>query len=228
MVLKKFQDKPLSGLLAGIVMIKLLRGECKISRSVRRSINAVKIDFLILRNFGKNFVDGGFMWKDQDEKNEHFHFFPKNDNIGIGLVVTDETKKYPNPDRHIPVDNKKFFEVFGKEIDSYFKKNQEIVDSQTTRFDKCRIITYNPEVTDTKKKKKMLYLEIDENEKEITIDEFRNTESVLGIVLDEFGIVNEFVVKKGNKIYCFDYKVLREICLKLFPILRENYKHSES
>ena len=34
---------------------KITWRECNISRSIRRSINAVKIDFLILKNFGKDF-----------------------------------------------------------------------------------------------------------------------------------------------------------------------------
>src|SRR5690348_8608 len=103
MVLTKFQDKPLLGLLLGMTLVKLLRGEFKIPRVKRRAIKAVKINFLILKNFGKDSPDSEFMWKDNDEKNKHFHFFPKNDRIGIGLVVTDETKPHSSADRHIRV-----------------------------------------------------------------------------------------------------------------------------
>lgn len=227
MVLTKFQDKSLRGLLVGVTLVKLLKGECNISRPVRRSINAVKIDFLILKNFGKDSSTVDFMWKDIDEKNEHFHFFPKNDRVGIGLVVTDETKLYPNPDRHIPVDNQKFFEVFARELDSYFKNEREILDVTTSKFDKCCIITYKPEVTVDKVQKKILHLSLAENEKEVTTAEFKKTNNVLGIIINEQGDVDDFVVKKDDKIHCFDYKALRKISLELFPILKENYKYSK-
>jgi hypothetical protein len=227
MVLTKFQDKSLRGLLVGVILIKLLKGECNISRPVRRSINAVKIDFLILKNLGKSLSTVDFMWKDIDEKNEHFHFFPKNDRVGIGLVVTDETKLRPNPDRHIPVDNQKFFEVFGRELNIYFKNEREILDITTSKFDKCRIITYKPEVTVDKVQKKILHLNLAENEIEVTPAEFKKTNNVLGIIINEQGEVNDFVVKKENKIHCFNYNALRKISLELFPVLKENYPHSK-
>lgn len=225
MVLTKFQDKSLRGLLVGVTMIKLLRGECNISRDKRRAIDGVQIDFLILKKLGKDF-DVDIIWKDLDEKNEHFHFFPKKDQVGIGLVITDETKAYPNPDRHIPVDNVRFFEVFGKELHSYFQNEQKILDVSTSKFDKSRIITYNPQVTGGPIKKKILRLTVEENEKEITAEDLKKINNVLGIVINEQGDVNDFIVKKDNKIQCFDYNALRKITLELFPILKENYQQS--
>ncbi len=225
MVLERFHDKHLSGLLIGIVLVKLLRGECNIKRSVRRSINAVKIDFLILKNFGDTFANGGFMWKDVDENNEHFHFFPKDSCLGIGLIVTDESKTYPNPERHTEVNHDKFFEIFGNELYIYFKNNQQILELDTDRFDNHRIITYNPEVNFDKIKKKILYLKLDENEKEVSFQEFKKLDGGLGIVLDENKKVSNFIVKKEGKIHCFGYGALKNISQELFPVLRENQKN---
>jgi len=225
MVLDRFQDKHLSGLFIGIVLVKL-RGECNIERSVRRSINAVKIGFLILKKFRNSFEDGGFMWKDVDENDEHFHFFPKDSRLGIGLVVTDESKKYPDPERNTEVNHEKFFEVFGNELYIYFKNNQQILDLNTDRFDNQRIIIYKPEVNFDKIKKKILYLKLDENEKEVSFQEFKKSDEGLGIVLDENEKVSNFIVKKEEKIHCFGYNALKNISQELFPVLRENQKFS--
>ena len=75
MVSRKFQDKALHGLLVGISIIKLLRGEFNISRSARRTINAVQLDFLILRNFGKGDSGINFMWKDVVAKKTNISIF---------------------------------------------------------------------------------------------------------------------------------------------------------
>ncbi len=234
MTLTIFQDKPLSGFLVGITMMKILRKEISIPRRIRRKINAVKLGFLIFKSFGKDFsdvnlekglADVNFMWKDSDDKNSHLHFFPQNDQIGIGMVVTDETKS--SSEKHFPVDNKKFFEVFGREVDDYFKNEQEILDISTSRFDKSRIISYSPNVVTDKVKGKMLYLKLEENEKELSIQEFKNTEEVLGINITKEGKAEYLVIKKDNKIHCYGYPALKKIAIELFPILGVNYKSHE-
>jgi hypothetical protein len=221
-VLTKFNDKPLRGLLVGIMIVKILRGESSVPRKIRRHVDAVKIDFLILKNIGREH-NINLMWKDLRENKEHFHFFPKKDGIGIGLVITDETKTKSDPEKHIPVDSEKFFGVFGTETIDYFKNRQQILDLTTTKFDKSRIITYNPQVTMDEVRKKTLYLNLEENEKEVTVTELKNTEKALALILDEQGNATDFIVKDMNKIYCYDYEALREMSLDLFPILHENY-----
>ena len=61
MILTKFQDKPLSGLLMGMVIMKLLRGEFNIPRSISRPLKAVKIGFLIIKILEKNSTEGEFL-----------------------------------------------------------------------------------------------------------------------------------------------------------------------
>lgn len=223
MTLTIFQDKALSGLLVGMTIVRLLKGELTIPRPVRRKIKGIRIDFLFLSDFGRVFSDKGLVWKDT-AYDSHLHFFKTNDRLGVGLVVTDENIP-KGPDRNIPVDNQKFFETFGKELEHYFKNEQEILELNTTRFDHSRIITYNPQLTSNDIKQKILYMVLEENEEEITINEFRKTDKAMGIILNNQETVDEFIVKKDDKIYCFDYKYLQKIGSELIPILKETYKN---